>query len=208
MTLMERIGALPLVAIVRGIRPSEAVPIGEALAEAGFLCMEVPLNSPDPLDSIERLAEALGDRMVIGAGTVLDPEAVRRVRDAGGRLIVSPHCDAAVIGAAKAANLWCVPGVLTPTEAFAALAAGADALKLFPAEMVPPPVVKAMRAVLPAGAALFPVGGITPSGMDGYRDAGAMGFGLGSALYRPGDAPSAVAARAAEFAAAWERRKV
>jgi 2-dehydro-3-deoxyphosphogalactonate aldolase len=193
---------LPLIAILRGVRPDEAVAIGQALLVAGFRAIEVPLNSPEPLESIAALAAALGERALIGAGTVLDPAGVPRIAEAGGRLIVMPHADLAIVRAAKAQDLLCVPGVATPTEAFGALAAGADALKLFPAEALPPAVVKAWRAVLPKHVRLLPVGGITPERMAPYLAAGANGFGLGSALYQPGLAPAEVAARAKAFAAA------
>ena len=173
------------------------------LIEAGFVAIEVPLNSPEPLASIERLAEAFGAQALIGAGTVLGPAAVEQVAAAGGRLIVMPHGDPAIIRAAKAQGLLCVPGVATPTEAFAALAAGADALKLFPAEALTPKVVKAWRAVLPTGVWLLPVGGIAPEGMAPWLAAGAQGFGLGSALYRPGMSPAEVARSAQAFAHAW-----
>ena len=195
---------LPLVAILRGVTPDEAVGIGEALVAGGFAIVEVPLNSPSPLDSIARLAKALGDRALVGAGTVLSAEAVGQVAAAGGRLIVTPHADTAVVRAAKAAGLLAVPGFATPTEAFAALDAGADALKLFPAEAAPPPVLKALLAVLPAGTAILPVGGIRPETMAGYWQAGAAGFGLGSALYKPGDAPDTVHRKALAFRQALE----
>ncbi|HEX2082777.1 MAG TPA: 2-dehydro-3-deoxy-6-phosphogalactonate aldolase [Xanthomonadaceae bacterium] len=196
---------LPLVAILRGLTPDEAPAIGAALVDAGFRILEVPLNSPRPLESIALLADAFGDLCLVGAGTVLTPAQVHDVADAGGRLIVMPHADTAVISAAHAAGLRCTPGVATPTEAFAALAAGADALKLFPAEQLPPPVLKAWRSVLPAGTALLPVGGITPERMAAYRAAGAAGFGIGSALYAPGTDAAEVARRAANFVDAWNR---
>ena len=177
--------------------------IGGALVEAGFAAIEVPLNSPEPLASIRALADAFGERALIGAGTVRDPADVARVAAAGGRLIVMPHGDAAVIRAAKARGLLCVPGVATPTEAFAALDAGADALKLFPAEALPPAVVKAWRAVLPKDVWLLPVGGIGPAGMAPYLAAGANGFGLGSALYKPGMTAAPVAGTARAFAEAY-----
>jgi 2-dehydro-3-deoxyphosphogalactonate aldolase len=201
--LHEHLMALPLVAILRGIEPGEAVAVGRALTAAGFRAIEVPLNSPQPRESIRALAGALGERALIGAGTVLDPADVARIAAAGGRLIVMPHADHAVIRAAKAQGLLCVPGVATPTEAFGALAAGADALKLFPAEELPPGVVKAWRAVLPGDVWLLPVGGITPHGMAAYLAAGANGFGLGSALYQPGLSAATVGARAQSFAAAY-----
>lgn len=196
---------LPLVAILRGLTPEEAPAIGAALVDAGFRILEVPLNSPRPLESIALLAKAFGDRCLVGAGTVLTPAQVHDVAGAGGRLIVMPHADTAVISAARATGLRCTPGVATPTEAFAALAAGADALKLFPAEQLPPPVLKAWRSVLPAGTALLPVGGITPERMAAYRAAGAAGFGIGSALYAPGTDAAEVARRAADFVDAWNR---
>lgn len=196
---------LPLVAILRGLAPEQAPAIGAALADAGFRILEVPLNSLRPLESIALLAAAFGDRCVVGAGTVLAPAQVDEVARAGGRLIVMPHADTAVIAAARAAGLRCAPGVATPTEAFAALAAGADALKLFPAEQLAPPVLKAWRSVLPAGIALLPVGGITPERMAAYRAAGAAGFGIGSALYAPGMDAAEVARRAAAFVDAWHR---
>ncbi|MGF1627734.1 MAG: 2-dehydro-3-deoxy-6-phosphogalactonate aldolase [Alphaproteobacteria bacterium] len=194
---------LPLVAILRGVTPEAVVAIGEALVAAGFAVIEVPLNSPRPIDSIRLLAEALGDRALVGAGTVLRAEQVGQVADAGGRLIVMPHADGAVIRAAKAARLYAVPGFATPTEAFSALAAGADALKLFPAEANPPPVLKALRAVLPAEVRVLPVGGITPEAMGAYVRAGAGGFGLGSALYKPGMTAAEAGARAERFVSAW-----
>ena len=198
------LAARPLVAIIRGVRPDEAEAIGGALIDAGIGIVEVPLNSPEPLRSIETLARRFGDAAVIGAGTVLDVDAVGRVADAGGRLIVSPNSDGAVIRASVAAGLACAPGFFTPSEGFAALAAGAHALKLFPAEAAPPAVVRAMRAVLPKDAPLLIVGSITPDSMAGYLAAGATGFGLGGALYRPGDTPATVSANAARFIAALE----
>ena len=199
----EHFESLPLVAILRGLTPAEAPAIGDVLFDAGLRVLEVPLNSPDPLRSIAALAARYGERALVGAGTVLQPAQVAEVADAGGRLIVMPHADGALIRAAKAAGLWCVPGVATPTEAFAALAAGADALKLFPAELLTPPVLKALRAVLPREAKLLPVGGITPQNLGPYVAAGANGFGLGSALYRAGMAPADVGAKASAFVAAW-----
>lgn len=195
----------PLVAILRGVTPEEAVPIALALEAEGFAIVEVPLNSPRPLESIARLAAAVGDRMLVGAGTVIEPDDADRVAAAGGRLIVMPHADAVVVERAKAAGAIAVPGFATPGEAFAMLRAGADALKLFPAEAAPPKVLKAMRAVLPAEVPVLPVGGITPETMAAYVAAGATGFGLGSALYRPGDDAAAVAEKAKAFQAAWRK---
>lgn len=201
--LEAALAALPLVAILRGIRPEEAVAVAEVLVAAGFRLLEVPLNSPEPFKSVEAIAGRFGADCLVGAGTVLEPAAVARLEAAGGELVVMPHGDPDVIKAAKAMGLVCIPGVATPTEAFAALAAGADALKLFPAEILPPAAVKALLAVLPAGTALLPVGGIEPASLAGYVAAGAKGFGLGSALYKPGMTPVAVAERAAVFGQAW-----
>jgi 2-dehydro-3-deoxyphosphogalactonate aldolase len=201
--LQERLVPLPLIAILRGLRPAEAIPIGQALIDAGFVVIEVPLNSPEPLVSIGQLAAAFGDRALIGAGTVLTTEQIDQVAGAGGRLLVMPHGGPALIRAAKTRGLLCVPGVATPTEAFAALDAGADALKLFPAEALPPQVVKAWRAVLPKQVWLLPVGGIVPATMASYLAAGANGFGLGSALYRAGMSAPEVASSARAFADAY-----
>ena len=200
----QALRTLPLVAILRGVRPTEAVAIGTALVGEGWQLIEVPLNSPQPLASITALTATL-PAALIGAGTVLTVAQVREVHAAGGRLIVSPNFDAEVVRAAVRLGMVCLPGVATVSEAFAALAAGADALKLFPAEMLTPPVVKAWRAVLDPGTALLPVGGITPESMAVYRAAGANGFGLGSALYKPGDDAAAVGAQARAFIAAWGR---
>ena len=197
-----RRGECPLVAILRGLAPHEAGGIGEALVEAGIRIIEVPLNSPQPLASIEALAVRMGDRAMIGAGTVTAAGEVAKVRDAGGTLIVSPHVDSDVIGATVAAGLVSLPGFLTPSEAFAALGAGAHALKLFPAESVQPATLKALRAVLPPEIPVLPVGGITPELVSPWLAAGAAGFGLGSALYRPGDTPAEVRGRAMRFVAA------
>jgi len=191
--------ACPLVAILRGVEPDEAVAIGAALVEAGFRIIEVPLNSPDPLESIRRLAERFGDKALIGAGTVLDPASVQGIAEAGGRLIVMPHAGGDVVRVTKSRGMLAVPGFATPTEAFAMLEAGADALKLFPAEASGPPVLKAMRAVLPKSVPVLPVGGITPEKMADYREAGAAGFGLGSALYKPGMSAEQVSENARRF---------
>ena len=195
----------PLVAILRGVRPDEVEAIGDALVAAGFAIIEVPLNSPQPLASIERLSRRFGTAVLIGAGTVTAPHQVGEITAAGGRIIVMPHGDPKVIGAAKAAGLLCLPGFATLTEAFAAIAAGADGLKLFPAEAYPPSVLKSMKAVLPGVIPVLPVGGITPERMAGYREAGAAGFGLGSALYKPGLDAAAVGEHAAAFVSALER---
>ena len=189
----------PLVAILRGIRPGEALEIGTMLVETGFTIIEVPLNSPEPFASIVRLAKRLGDRVLVGAGTVTDWEQVTKIADAGGRVIVMPHADERVIEAAKRRNLFVVPGFATPTEAFRMINAGADAIKLFPAEANPPKVLKSLRAVLPKEIPILPVGGITPQNMTDYWVAGADGFGLGSALYKPGMTVEQVAQSAADF---------
>jgi len=206
MTAVERFHAhleeCPLVAILRGITPGEAESVGEALVEAGFRLIEVPLNSPRPLESIARLAARFGDVATVGAGTVTQVAQVTEVREAGGVLIVSPHVDERVIAAAAAAGLVSLPGFLTPTEGFAALRAGANALKLFPAEAATPAVLKAQRAVLPREVPILPVGGIDPERLAPWLAAGANGFGLGSALYRPGMTASDVSESAQRFAAA------
>jgi 2-dehydro-3-deoxyphosphogalactonate aldolase len=200
--LNARLGACPLVAILRGLTPDEAEPVGAALVEAGIRIVEVPLNSPKPLTSIERLARRFGDEVLIGAGTVLTPEQVRAVREAGGELIVSPNSDRAVIAASVAQDMVSCPGFFTPSEAFAALAAGAHALKLFPAEAASPAMLKALRAVLPAHAPVVPTGGIEPAAIPSWLAAGAAGIGLGSGLYRPGRTAREVAMRAATAVAA------
>lgn len=192
----------PLVAILRGIRPDEAEAIGSALIGAGLSIIEVPLNSPEPLASIERLARRFGNDALIGAGTVLDTTQVQAVREAGGQLVVSPNTDRRVIAATAAAGMVSLAGYFTPSEAFAALESGASGLKLFPAEAASPAVLKAHRAVLPRDVPVFAVGSISPANVGSWRDAGADGFGLGSALYRPGSCPAEVAGRAASFLAA------
>jgi 2-dehydro-3-deoxyphosphogalactonate aldolase len=194
----------PLIAILRGVQPSEVAAIGETLVEAGFTLIEVPLNSPDPLDSIARLAGTCAGRAVIGAGTVLRETDVAAVQAAGGTMIISPNTNLNVIAATARAGLVSLPGIATPSEAFAALGAGATALKLFPAEGSSPAVLKAMRAVLPSGVRVLPVGGITPENLAPWLHAGAAGFGLGSALYAPGFTPAEVAVRARTFIAALE----
>lgn len=194
----------PLIAILRGVQPDEVEAIGDALVEAGFAIIEVPLNSPQPLDSITRLARRLDGHAVIGAGTVLRAEQVVAVRDAGGTLIISPNTDVGVIAAAVERGLVAVPGFLTPSEALAALDAGASALKLFPAEAAGPGILRAIQAILPAESRVLPVGGIKPSTLGGWRAAGAAGFGLGSALYKPGMTAAEIAEKARAFIAAWE----
>jgi|SRR5690242_2588108 len=194
---------LPLVAILRGVTPESVVDVGAVLANAGFHILEIPLNSPEPFESIRRLSDALGKECLVGAGTVLRVEDVTAVANHGGRLIVMPHTDPAIIAAAKRAHLVCVPGTATPSEAFAALAAGADAIKIFPAEQIMPAVLRAWRAVLPRDVAILPVGGITPRNMADYVAAGASGFGVGSALYKAGRPLDAIAQAAQQFVHGW-----
>lgn len=203
--LRQLLQDLPLIAILRGIRPQEVPAAADALTSAGFRIIEIPLNSPEPLESLRHLAGRTG--LLVGAGTVLSPAEVEAVAAAGGRLMVAPNADRQVIAAAKRLGMVAIPGVATPTEAFAALAAGADGLKMFPAEILPPKAVKAWRAVLPASMALLPVGGITPESMADYLAAGADGFGLGSALYKPGMSTAELGQRAKAFATAYRALK-
>jgi 2-dehydro-3-deoxyphosphogalactonate aldolase len=191
----------PLVAIIRGVLPEEAEAIGEAIYEGGIRIIEVPMNSPEPLKSIELLATSFGERALVGAGTVVDPVDVARVRDAGGRLIVAPNTDVGVISAAASADMVSNPGYFTPSEAFAALEAGATALKLFPAEGATPSVLKAQLAVLPKDVTVLIVGGIKPDNMRPWLDAGAKGFGLGSGLYKPGQSSGDTLERARAYVA-------
>ncbi|MBV8402440.1 MAG: 2-dehydro-3-deoxy-6-phosphogalactonate aldolase [Acetobacteraceae bacterium] len=196
MELRDWLRRCPLIAILRGIKPEEAEPVCEALEAAGLAIVEVPLNSPQPMDSIARLAARFGERLLIGAGTVLTAAQVAEVARAGGRLIVTPHADAEVVRAAQAHGMLAAPGFFTPAEAFAMLSAGADALKLFPAEAASPAVLRAIRAVLPTDTLLLPVGGIGPDNMAPWLAAGAAGFGIGSSIYKPGDTPETVAGKA------------
>jgi len=198
----QALATLPLVAILRGLTPAEAVPVGQALVSTGWTLIEIPLNSPQPLDSIAAMASAY-PQALIGAGTVLTPEDVRNVQAAGGQLIVSPNFNPAVVREAARLGMVCLPGVITPSEAFGALEAGATGLKIFPAEMITPAVVKALRAVLPATVPVMPVGGVTPTNMGAYLAAGASGFGIGSALYKPGMTAAQVAESAKNFIAAY-----
>ncbi|GAB5377166.1 MAG: 2-dehydro-3-deoxy-6-phosphogalactonate aldolase [Acuticoccus sp.] len=200
MLLGDALLKMPLVAILRGMPPQEAQGVGKALADAGVTIMEVPLNSPDPFTSIRLLADAHGDSAIVGAGTVLRAEDVARVADAGGRIIVSPNFDAEVVKATKRCGLISLPGVLTPTEAFAALDAGADAIKLFPGDLLSPKVVKAMRAVLPPEAMLVVTGGVSIDNIGEWLTGGSTGVGIGSALYRAGKPAGDVAADAMRFA--------
>jgi len=202
MDLNALLAACPLVAILRGIRPDEAEAAGAALVAAGLRIIEVPLNSPDPLDSIARLARRFGGQALIGAGTVRRVADVDAVADAGGRLIVTPHADPALVRAAKSRGLFAAPGFFTPAEAFALLDAGADALKLFPAEGGSPAMLRSLLAVLPPGTLVLPVGGMEAGTLAPWRAAGAAGFGIGGAIYKPGDDAAAVAAKAARLVAA------
>ena len=192
----------PLIAILRGVRPEEVVDIAHALEDAGIAIVEVPMNSPEPVDSIRRLAQRFGGRLLIGAGTVMSAEQVGEIDAFGGRLIVTPHADAEVVRSAKHHGMIACPGFATPTEAFAMLAAGADGLKLFPAEGASPAVLRGLRAVLPPGVPVLPVGGIDAANMAPWRAAGAAGFGIASALYRAGDSAETVAGKAAALVAA------
>jgi 2-dehydro-3-deoxyphosphogalactonate aldolase len=202
-SLQPYLKPLPLVAVLRGITPAEIPGVSAALYDNGFRILEVPLNSPQPFDSIGLLAKDFGERCLTGAGTVLQVEDVARVAAVGGRLIVMPHGDVAIVREAKRLGLACLPGVATPTEAFAALDAGADGLKMFPAEQLTPAVLKAWRAVLPRDALVFPVGGIRPDNMAAYWAVGANGFGTGSTLYQPGALAATVRKVAADYAAAF-----
>jgi 2-dehydro-3-deoxyphosphogalactonate aldolase len=202
-TLTPYLDPLPLIAVLRGITPEEIPVVGAALVTHGFRILEVPLNSPRPLHSIAALATQFGERCLLGAGTVTAAKEVKEVSAAGGHLIVMPHCDTAVIREAKRKRMVCIPGVATPTEAFAALAAGADGLKMFPSDQLPPAALKAWRAVLPRETLVFPVGGIRPDSMGPYWAAGASGFGTGSNLYSPGSTVEHVRSSAAAYAAAF-----
>lgn len=208
MHLSEFLGSMPLIAVLRYIKPEDAIAIGDVLVEAGIVCLEVPMNSPNPCESMEKLAKAYGPCAFVAAGTVIDPADVKRIANAGGQMIISPHTDVDVIKEAKRRGLYCIPGFVTPTEAFMALKAGADALKLFPAEGNSPGVLKALRAILPKDIAVIPTGGITPEKMVDYVTAGANGFGLGGALYQPGDSPEIVAKKARCFVKAIKEIKM
>ena len=201
-TLDAALDRLPLLAILRGITPPEALPVGKALVEAGFSILEAPLNSPEPYDTIRQLADAHGDACLIGAGTVLTPEQVQRTADAGGRIVVSPNFNAEVVRATKRLGMISCPGVFTPSEAFAALDAGADCLKIFPGDAIAPKFIKAIRAVLPASARIVVTGGVGAANLAEFMAAGADGAGIGSALYKPGRPASEVGIVAAQLVAA------
>lgn len=203
-----RDGAPPIVAILRGLQPEESEAIGAALVDAGIRIMEVPLNSPRPFDSIARLAQAFGQRCLVGAGTVLSVDAVDEVVNAGGQLIVTPNTNTAVIEHATKLGLDMMPGFVTPSEAFAAIAAGATRLKLFPATNLGAAYLKAIREVLPSGTQLWAVGGTSADNLAGWLDAGATGIGVGGSLFRPGDNAATVGERARALVAAWSQRHV
>jgi 2-dehydro-3-deoxyphosphogalactonate aldolase len=202
----QYLGQCPLIAIIRGVAPDEAEAIGDAIFESGMRIVEVPLNSPDPLKSIERLAKRLGEQMLVGGGTVLTPDDVRRVRDAGGRIIISPSTNTEVVAATAAEGMISGPGYFTPSEAFTALNAGATALKLFPAEGATPEVLKAHLAVLPKDVPVLAVGGITPANMQPWVNAGAAGFGLGGGLYKAGQSAAETLDKARAYVAGVKRR--
>ena len=207
MTLMEQwqdaLKTLPLVAILRGLRPDEALGVGEMLVEAGFKIVEVPLNSPEPFDSIKLLVQALGKRAIVGAGTVLNVAAVETLHAVGGQICISPNANPDVIRRAKSLGMISFPAFFTPTEAFSAIDAGADAIKLFPAELAGTTGLKAMKAVLPKNIPVFPVGGVNPDNMKDFIEAGASGFGIGSAVFKPGDTPEIVYKKAKAFVDGW-----
>jgi 2-dehydro-3-deoxyphosphogalactonate aldolase len=203
--LRDHLDQCPLIAIIRGVTPHDAEAIGDALYEGGIRIVEVPLNSPDPLKSISTLASKFGDRMLVGAGTVLSVDQVQAVKDVGARIIVSPDTNIDVIGAAASAGLVSSPGYFTPSEAFAALRAGATSLKLFPAEGATPGVLKAQLAVIPKDVPIMIVGGIKPDNMQPWLDAGAAGFGLGSGLYKPGQSASETRDKARAYVAGLKR---
>lgn len=204
LSLQKAFDDLPLVAILRGIPTADAQDIAVALCDSGFRIIEVPLNSPDPFETIATMVQQVGERAVIGAGTVMTKRDLRKLADCGGRIAVMPHCHPPLISAAVEMGLHVMPGVATPSEAFAAIRAGATDLKMFPGESMPPKVVKAWKAVMPEGVRLFPVGGIAPETMADYKSAGANGFGIGSALYKPGISAEDIGVRARGFVEAWQ----
>lgn len=202
MTMKDWFARCPLIAILRGVRPDEVVAVCHALERAGVAIVEVPMNSPEPLVSIGKLAETFGDRLLIGAGTVMTPEMVREVHAVGGRLLVTPHADPELVRTAKALGMMAAPGFFTPAEAFSLLRAGADCIKLFPAEGSNPAALKGMRAILPPGTLTVPVGGVAVENIPAWTEAGAAGFGIGSSIYKPGDTPEIVEKKARALVAA------
>lgn len=204
-TIESLLTEMPLIAILRGIHPEEATQVATVLIDAGFRIIEVPLNSPNPIESIRRMVYEMGDQALFGAGTVTDPDSIAAIKAVGGRVIISPHLDVDIVGITKNSELFSIPGIATPSEAFTALAAGADALKLFPGEAIPPKVLKAIKVVLPPQTLLLPVGGINQGNMADYWHAGAAGFGIGSNLYAPGRKIEEIGHRAKELVAAMNR---
>ena len=204
-TIKSLLTEMPLIAILRGIHPEEATQVAKVLVDAGFRIIEVPLNSPNPIESIRRMVHELGDQALFGAGTVTDPLSIAVIKAAGGRVVVSPHLDLEIVRVTKESRLFSIPGIATPSEAFSALAAGADALKLFPGEAIPPKVLKAVKVVLPPQTLLLPVGGINQGNLADYWQAGAAGFGIGSNLYAPGRNVEEIALRAKELVVAMNR---
>jgi 2-dehydro-3-deoxyphosphogalactonate aldolase len=202
MTMKEWFARCPLIAILRGVRPDEVVEVCAALERAGVAIVEVPMNSPEPLVSIGKLAATFGDRLLIGAGTVMTPDQVREVAGVGGRLLVTPHADPELVRTAKGLGMMAAPGFFTPAEAFSLLRAGADAIKLFPAEAANPATIKAVRAILPPGTLVVPVGGVSVENIPAWTEAGAAGFGIGSSIYKPGDTPEIVEKKARALVAA------
>jgi len=202
MTMKDWFARCPLIAILRGVRPDEVVAVCHALERAGVAIVEVPMNSPEPLVSIGKLAQTFGERLLIGAGTVMTPEMVRAVHGVGGQLLVTPHADPELVRTAKGLGMMAAPGFFTPAEAFSLLRAGADAIKLFPAEAANPATVKAVRAILPPGTLVVPVGGVSVENIPDWTAAGAAGFGIGSSIYKPGDTPEIVEKKARALVAA------
>ena len=202
MTMKDWFARCPLIAILRGVRPDEVVDVCHALERAGVAIVEVPMNSPEPLVSIGKLAQTFGERLLIGAGTVMTPEMVRAVHGVGGQLLVTPHADPELVRTAKGLGMMAAPGFFTPAEAFSLLRAGADAIKLFPAEAANPATVKAVRAILPPGTLVVPVGGVSVENIPDWTAAGAAGFGIGSSIYKPGDTPEIVEKKARALVAA------
>ena len=207
MTLEDALNECGIVAILRGVSPDEAIPVGQALYDAGVRVVEVPLNSPAPFLSIAKLAKEFAGRMVVGAGTVLTVQDVNMLKSAGGEICVSPDCNEVVIARAVELGMVPLPGVFTPTEAFAAIRAGASSLKLFPAEAASPAVIKAWKAVLPKTVKIYAVGGVTPENMGDWISAGASGFGIGSSIYKPGMSVDAVREAAGKLVSAWNKAK-